>query len=127
MVAQLGPGQGQHGGGEEHGLVVRVGDEQADAAVAQGGKARRGDAHRVQVQRGDQQGHQPQGRQGRVHDQHVTVGVDVDVHGGRHDMDGGVVVEVGLLWRVGRDNWGVVASSLESVVGCVGPVVCSVL
>lgn len=49
VVPQLGPRQGQHGGREEHGLVVRVGDEQADAPVAQGREPRGRDAHRVQV------------------------------------------------------------------------------
>lgn len=67
MVAQVRARQGQHGGREEHGLVVRVRDEQADAPVAQDREPRRRDAHRVQVECWDQQRHEAQGRQGRVH------------------------------------------------------------
>jgi hypothetical protein len=58
VVPQFGPGQGQHGGGEEHGLVVRVGNEQADAPVAQRGEPCRGHADRVEVEGWDQEGHE---------------------------------------------------------------------
>ena len=106
VVAQARARQGQHGGREEHGLVVRVGDEQADAPVAQDREPRRGDAHCVQVQRRDQQGHEAQGRQGRVHYQHVRVRVHVHVHvrahGGRGMCGGICSVEAWvLLWAVG--------------------------
>lgn len=35
MVAELGFGEGQHCGREEHGLVIGVGDEEADAFVVE--------------------------------------------------------------------------------------------
>lgn len=64
MVPRLGPREGQHRRREEHGLVVRVRDEQADALVAQLGEARLDHRDGVQVQAGqhdrdDSKGYEP--------------------------------------------------------------------
>lgn len=37
MVARVQAGEGEEGGGKEHGFVVRVGDEEADALVGEVG------------------------------------------------------------------------------------------
>ncbi|KAG6092744.1 hypothetical protein E4U31_007078, partial [Claviceps sp. LM219 group G6] len=38
VIARLGPRQGQYGRGEEHGLVVGMRYEEADALAAEGGE-----------------------------------------------------------------------------------------
>ena len=43
MVSCCGCCEGEEGGGEEHGFVVRVGDEEADALVGEGGVGGAGD------------------------------------------------------------------------------------
>lgn len=50
MIARLGAGEGQDGGRKEHGLVVRVGNQQADALVLQRGEAGLNNTGRVDVQ-----------------------------------------------------------------------------
>lgn len=37
MIARIGIREGKEGGGEEHGFVVRMGDEEADALVGEVG------------------------------------------------------------------------------------------
>lgn len=39
MVSEVGPRKTQHRGGEEHGLIVGVGNEEDDGFVAEGGDA----------------------------------------------------------------------------------------
>lgn len=48
VVARLRRRQGEERGGEEHGFVVRVGDEEADALVAEAGEGRPYDLRGVQ-------------------------------------------------------------------------------
>lgn len=67
VVAQRGAREGEHGGGEEHGLVVRVGDEQAHAPAAQDGEALGGHAGRVEVQTRHEEGEEGDGQEGGVH------------------------------------------------------------
>lgn len=50
MVLELGARQGEDGGGEKHGLIVRVGDQQADALAAQYGEAVCYYAHCVEIE-----------------------------------------------------------------------------
>lgn len=67
VVSSLGPGQGQDGRSKEHGLIVGVGNEQANALVPHGREARLHDADGVHVQN---RNHHHQGRQkteGTVH------------------------------------------------------------
>ncbi len=67
MVARLGARQGQDGRRKEHGLVVWVRDEQADALVLQRGEARLDDADGVHVEHGHQKGDGGEEEEGRVH------------------------------------------------------------
>lgn len=67
MIACLGPRQGQNCRGEEHSLIVRVRNEQADALVGQGWEARGHDADGVHVQAGK---HHYQYRQRAEHGVH---------------------------------------------------------
>ena len=50
MVPRLGPGETQDRRREEHGLIVRVGDQQADALVGQAREAHLHGRGRVRVQ-----------------------------------------------------------------------------
>lgn len=55
MVSQLRSCQGLNSGREEHGLIVRVGDQQGDALALQCGQ-RAAHVHRVHPERGDEDG-----------------------------------------------------------------------
>ena len=57
VVAQPVLRQGQHRGGEEHGFIVRVSDEQTDALVAELGEPGARDVRRVQPERRHEDGH----------------------------------------------------------------------
>lgn len=50
VVARLRPRECLYGGRKKHGLVIRMGNQQADALVAQDREARRDDGRRVDVQ-----------------------------------------------------------------------------
>lgn len=56
MVAQLGPGEGQYRWRKEHGFVIGVGDEEADALVAQGWETGGGHAYGVEVEAWEEEG-----------------------------------------------------------------------
>lgn len=61
MIAQARLGQGQDGRGEEHGLIVGVGDEQTDAFVTQAGELAAGHGDGVQPGRDEDNGDAEQG------------------------------------------------------------------
>jgi len=63
MVARLRPGKRHDGGRKEHGLVIGVGNEEADALVAQGREARRHHRGGVDVQRREHDGGHAEGRE----------------------------------------------------------------
>ena len=74
VVPRLGPREGQDRRRKEHGLVIGMGDEEADALVAQRGEARGHDRHRVEVRAGEEDDEGAEGQQ--------------PVHGGREGLAG---------------------------------------